>query len=304
MWLDEITSPSTSTSSTTRVSNASCARSSATSPLARWPKRKFSPTLTRCASSAPISTSSMNPCGDCCEKTPSNGITTSSRTPSPATRSAFVVERGDQLRRLVGRDDGARVRLEGEHGVRAAHHLAVTEVHAVELAHRHVARARLGIGEPGDVHQPRKPTTGLSVPSARGSASAISPSSSTSRTVPSAWPSHGHAVARPPRRLAVQLDGGQEAQRLVERDERARRRRRRTGRSASAAARGSRRRRGRRSASARRSPSRTRSRSRRARRSRQRCSNRCTSTSRSGDLDRLPRPRERVRAAPADRTAE
>ena len=32
----------------------------------------------------------MNPCGDCCEKTPSNGMTTSSRTPSPATRSALV----------------------------------------------------------------------------------------------------------------------------------------------------------------------------------------------------------------------
>ena len=50
------------------------------------------------------------------------------------------VERGQQLRRGVGRDDLARVRLEGEHGVGAADHLAVAEVDAVELADRDVAR--------------------------------------------------------------------------------------------------------------------------------------------------------------------
>jgi hypothetical protein len=97
-------------------------------------------------------------------------------------------ERRDQLRRVCGRDDRARVRLEREHGVGAAHHLAVPDVHAVELADRDMARSELGIGEPGDVHQPRKPTTGLSVPSPRGSASAIRPSPSTSRTVSSALP--------------------------------------------------------------------------------------------------------------------
>ena len=47
MWLEETISPSASTSSTTRVVNASCSSSSVTSPRALWPKRKFSPTLTR-----------------------------------------------------------------------------------------------------------------------------------------------------------------------------------------------------------------------------------------------------------------
>ena len=39
-----------------------------------------------------------------------------------------------------GADHRARVRLEGEHGVGAADDLAVAEVHAVELAHREIAR--------------------------------------------------------------------------------------------------------------------------------------------------------------------
>ena len=46
MWLELTTSPSTSSSGTTRVSKRSSAASSAASPCARWPKRKFSPTLT------------------------------------------------------------------------------------------------------------------------------------------------------------------------------------------------------------------------------------------------------------------
>ena len=113
-----------------------------TSPLARWPKRKFSPTLTRSAPSWPTSTPSMKSCAERLANAPSNGITTSSSTPRPAIRSAFVVERRDQLRRGVGRDDRARVRLERQHRVGAAHDLAVAEVHAVELADRDVARPR------------------------------------------------------------------------------------------------------------------------------------------------------------------
>ena len=46
MWVEEMISPSTSTSSTTRVANASWCAQQRASPLARWPKRKFSPTLT------------------------------------------------------------------------------------------------------------------------------------------------------------------------------------------------------------------------------------------------------------------
>ena len=40
-----------------------------------------------------------------------------------------------------GATTDARVRLEGEHGVGAAHHLAVAEVHAVELAYGDPPRA-------------------------------------------------------------------------------------------------------------------------------------------------------------------
>jgi hypothetical protein len=63
------------------------------------------------------------------------------------------VERGEQLGCRVGRHDGARVRLEGQHRVGAADHLAVAEVHAVELAHGEIARTVGRIGEPGDLHQ-------------------------------------------------------------------------------------------------------------------------------------------------------
>ena len=52
MWLEETTSPSTSTSVTTRVSNADVGRAAAPGRrAARWPKRKFSPTDTRVACS-------------------------------------------------------------------------------------------------------------------------------------------------------------------------------------------------------------------------------------------------------------
>src|ERR671915_180867 len=80
----------------------------------------------------------------------------------------------------------ARVWLEGQHGVRPADHLAVAEVHAVELADGEITWTPGGVGEPDDVHQPRKPTMGLSVPSPRGSARAMRPASSRSRTGPSA----------------------------------------------------------------------------------------------------------------------
>ena len=217
-----MTSPSTSTSSTTRVRNASCARSSATSPCARWPKRKFSPTLTCSAPSRPTSTSSMKSCGDWLANAPSNGITTSSCTPRPGDQVGLGGQRRDQLRRLVRRDDRARVRLEGQDGVRAAHHLAVAEVDAVELADGDVARAGLRIGEPGDLHQPRKPTTGLSVPSPRGSARAIRPSGVDEphdRAPPAVRGRNRHAVPRPARVVARQRDRGQEPERVVERHE-------------------------------------------------------------------------------------
>jgi hypothetical protein len=63
------------------------------------------------------------------------------------------LQRGEQLRRGVGRYDGARVRLERQHGVGAADDLAVAYMDAVELADGDIARAPLRVGEPGDVHQ-------------------------------------------------------------------------------------------------------------------------------------------------------
>ena len=123
--------------STTRVSNAVLrAQQRRRRRCARWPKRKFSPTDTCVAPSCSTSTWSMNSCGVCAANAPSNGITTSSSTPSAGDQVGLLLERGQQLRRRLGRDDRARVRLERQHGVGAADHLAVAEVHAVELADR------------------------------------------------------------------------------------------------------------------------------------------------------------------------
>jgi len=73
MWLDETTSPSTSSSCTIRVSKRLSAASNSESPCARWPKRKFSPTETWVAESAPTRTSSMNCCALRAAKSRSNG---------------------------------------------------------------------------------------------------------------------------------------------------------------------------------------------------------------------------------------
>src|SRR4051812_48268961 len=89
MWLELTTSPSTSSSGTTRVSKCSSAASSAASPWALWPKRKFSPTLTCVACTFSTSTWSMKSPASRAAKSPSNGMTTSSSTPSVATSSAL-----------------------------------------------------------------------------------------------------------------------------------------------------------------------------------------------------------------------
>ena len=174
----------------------------------------------------------MKSCGERLAKSPSNGITTSSRTPSPAIRSALVSSEVISF--------GA---VSGETTVRGCGS-NVSTVSAPRITSRWPRctpsnsptatwRGRgLGIGEPGDLHQPRKPTTGLSVPSPRGSASAIRPSPSSSRTVRRGRAGRDrHAVAGAPGVLAGQLDGRQEAERVGERRRSARRRRRRTARS-------------------------------------------------------------------------
>ena len=152
-----------------------CAASSAASPCARWPKRKFSPTETWVAPRRATSSWSMNSCAVCDMRSPSNGITISSSTPSAAIRSAFCSSVVSSLGADCRRDHRARVRFERQDAVGTGDHLAVAGVHAVELAHREAARPGRRVGEPNGVHQPRKPTMGLRVAPPRGSASAIRP---------------------------------------------------------------------------------------------------------------------------------
>ncbi len=96
----------------------------------------------------------------------------------------LAIQGGQQPRRVVGQDDGTRVRIEGQHGVVAGDHLAVPEVDAVEGADGHATGARHDVGELDHLHADRKPTTGLSASPSRRSATAIGPSSSRSSTGP------------------------------------------------------------------------------------------------------------------------
>ena len=89
----------------------------------------------------------MNSSAVCLENSLSNGITTSSSTPSPSITSRFTVGGHDQLRRGLGVDDAHRVRVEGEHGVGVLDHGLVAQVDAVEGPDRDVAVARLGVGQ-------------------------------------------------------------------------------------------------------------------------------------------------------------
>ena len=90
--------------------------------------------------------------------------------PSPAIRSRLTGNGVEQLGRRLRVDHRERVRVEGQHRVDAADHLAVAEVHAVEGADGDLARARAGldVGELGDLHAGSNTTTGWSS-SARGS---------------------------------------------------------------------------------------------------------------------------------------
>ncbi len=62
-------------------------------------------------------------------------------------------ERGQQLGRVLRRDHRHGMRVEGEHAVGAADHLAMAEVHAVEGAHRDAALgSALHVGQASDLH--------------------------------------------------------------------------------------------------------------------------------------------------------
>jgi hypothetical protein len=114
MWLEETTSPSTSSNGTTRVVKRSSARSSAVSPCAPWPKRKFSPTLTCAAPSRPTSTSSTNSAALRRASASSKDTTTISPTPrepiSSALRSGVVRSRGARAGATTLAGCGSKVR--------------------------------------------------------------------------------------------------------------------------------------------------------------------------------------------------
>ena len=146
----------------------------------------------------------MNSCGPWCAKCSSNGITTSSSTPSCPISSALASRLVSSFGAASGPDDLQWMGLERQHRVAPADHLPVPEVHAVKLAdgdsawpwfglrkHRHLHRRRRVVhrraGAAGSA--PPEPDDRLyearfAAPSAR----AIRPSASTSRT------------SRPPRR--------------------------------------------------------------------------------------------------------
>ena len=112
------------------------------------------PPTTRWAPSVPTSTSSTNASALCVRRSSrSKGITTSSSTPSAAISSALRREVGEQLGRRLGADHrragaGSNVSTVSAPG----DHLAVAEVDAVEGPDGDAARARLGVGEAGDLH--------------------------------------------------------------------------------------------------------------------------------------------------------
>ena len=122
----------------------------------------------------------------------------------------LAVEGRQQRRRGVRRDDGRRVRVEGQHGVGAADHLAVAQVHAVERADGDAPRARLRVGEPGDLHPAE--------PYGRLDAAALARLGDADRALlvfeddraRRASMSTERAVARAPRLLALEGDDGQE----------------------------------------------------------------------------------------------
>ena len=280
---------------TTRVSNAVLGRAAASASPWRGGRSGSSrrPRPAR-APSRSTSTWSMNSCAVCAANDAvERDHDQLARRRAPAIRSAFCSSVVSSFGADVGRDDRARVRLEGQHGVGAADHLAVADVHAVELAHGEVARRGARVGEPGDVHLAAEAYDGLERAVRRA---ARRGRSGRPRRAAGRCPSARRRATATPwaaRRASSPLErrrAGRKPSASSSGDEPllvgvgdVERRRCRCG-----AARGSRRRRGRRSASARRCPTSTRSRTPRASSSRHSSSKRVTSTSRSGSSTASP----------------
>ena len=156
--VEETVSPSTSTSGTTLVSNSSWERSMSGSPLAFLPKRKFSPTETRLASSVSIRIREQNSSASIARELVVEGDDHQLLDAEPLDHVALDLERHDQLRRRLGVDDAERVRLEGQHRVGALDDLAVPDVDAVERADRDLAWPADGLGQRRDLRCSRART--------------------------------------------------------------------------------------------------------------------------------------------------
>ena len=149
MWLDDTVSPATSTSGTTRVSNSSCERRKSAVPCAPLPKRKFSPTETLRRAQPVDQDLAHELLGGLLGEAPVERDHHHLGDAQRGDQVALDGERGDQLGRGLGVDHGQRVRVEGQHRVGAADHLAVAEMDAVEGADGDLARPGAGrdVGE-------------------------------------------------------------------------------------------------------------------------------------------------------------
>ena len=195
MWLELTISPSTSSSGTTRVSKRSPPAAGPASPCARWPKRKFSPTLTSVAPSRWTSTSSTKACGavrrERARRTGSRRAPRrqARRRARPCARAwSAAAARGLARRPLsgAGRRSAPRRRPGSPRGARGARR---------RTCRRPGAAAEARPLRPRDLHE-RKPTKGLRSPSGSLLASAIGPASSTSRTSSGAPPGGSHVGGR------------------------------------------------------------------------------------------------------------
>ena len=303
MWVEETISPSTSTSSTTRVSNAALGAQQAGVALRAVAEAEVLAHRHALGADA-LDQHVVDELLAVCEaKTPSNGTTISSSTPSAGDQVGLGRERREQLRAPPRGDDrggcGSKVSTVSLPRM-TSRWPRWTPSNSPTATCRGLA---LGVGEPGDLHRRRKPTMGFRVPSAarlgerdqavRRRAAARRPSACAGHR--DAVPRAARLFAAPSRRsgrnASASLEGIEPLRVGVGELERADR--------SCAAARGSRRRRGRRSASARRCRPSTRSRTRPRSSLRQSSSKRCTLTSRSAA--RPPRPaRPLVRALAVD----
>ena len=165
--VEETVSPSTSTSGTTRVSNSARARQHLRVALRLGAEAEV--LADRDLASAPsrsIRTCSMKSSALRLGELLVEGDHDQLLDPEAVDHVALDREGHDQLRQRRRVQDLERVRVEGEHGVGVVDHRLVAEVDAVEGADRDVARARLGVGQRGDLdaHRSASPTAGTSSP--------------------------------------------------------------------------------------------------------------------------------------------